>query len=1147
MAFRKCSLLLIGCFIVTAVSAASAQGAPLRPVPAPLGASFPPFGFEKYGEQFVARAGGYSVSLSKQEVRVILPPVAGQRGPDRVSITFPGCNKTAQPEPEETMAGVIHYYLGDDPKHWRTDVRRFRRVHYREIYPGVGLVFYGRGQRGTWQSMEFDFELAPGHEVSTIAMNVEGAIAREVEGNVELITPSGNVLVLQKPELYQIRRGKREPVQGAYVVREGGKIGFSVSSYDPTLPLTIDPALAYSTLIQDLMELTLFPGQFPAGTEGFEFDGISGMVSDSTGDVYITGRASVPDPSLGFQPGSPPLPISKLFIEDAFVAKLDPSGSNLLYTAYLGGDPSQLTGASATKIALDAAGNAFIVGITNSPTFATTPGVFNRVPACSTELVSNKNCSEPFAAKFDTAGHLVFSTYLLQGGSTDSAGPALGTQRIAVDSSGAVYVAGNIFPALIAFPQDPTPASVPGLTVTPGAFQTTRNSSRSGYVLKLHPDGSVLDYSSYLGGSTSEFVGGIAADSTGVAYVDGQTASADFPTTTGAFQTSNAGKSAFFTKLKPDGSGLLFSTFLGATGIDSEADAIAIDGTNNAFMAGIATGPGFPTTPGAFKTNVTGAGSFNFLSEFDSGNNLALSTYIGDGASVSGVKVDTTGIYVAGTTGSPAYPLLNSIEPPPVNGEAPIYVSKLNLTGSALLYSTLVGTAVAGLSDLGIDASQNVYLAGSPTAVYPTTIGAFQPFPRVPDVADQAGFVAKIAPSLGAAVPAVAPRSLTFPDILQQGVASVPLTVRLSNFGDADLTLAGISISGTNATDFAETNNCPAVIPAGTNCTITVVFTPTVPSGARSASLIVAFGGGPVSQSVALNGKAGTPAFQISPAVIDFGTFGTLENSIQTFTITNTGTGPLIISSATISPGGVFPNNDFSFGPTGQGPSPGVLQPGQSSNPFQIWMHIGLDFGNLSAKFIVQDNAPGSPRVFSLTGFGFHSTPDFGMSTPNGVPATATVPAGQTATYNVIVASLPGLGLGGGSISVTCTGAPAGAQCNLSRTSLPLPDNNPETVVVSVPTTAATASLHRSARPTWLVVVLLAGILWMPRRKYPMAKLLIMLCALMLTCLMAACGGGGGRTGGPPVVTTPPGTYTLTVTATFGTVSHSFPLTLTVK
>ncbi|HEV3038482.1 MAG TPA: SBBP repeat-containing protein [Candidatus Angelobacter sp.] len=1117
-----------------------------------------PMGFERYDADsnidFVARAAGYSVYFSPGEIMLDFVPAEKVQGSvELVRVNFVGANKQARPEADEALPGVIHYYLGNDPSRWRTNVQRFRKVRYRDVYPGIGLVFYSKNQYsndqysasqflgvpfGSRQELEFDFEVAPGAEVSAISMRFEGATAREFDGNVELVTPSGNVAVLKKPQIYQLRQGKRELVSGGYVVRAANEIGFAVVAYDKSLPLIIDPALAYSTLVQRLLELTLFSGQFPPGTESFEFDGISGMTADSSG-AYLTGFALVPDPSLGFTTGSPPQAISKLSVEDAFVVKLDPTGSSLVYTAYLGGNASQLAGSGGNKIAVDANGNAYIVGSTTSPSFVTTPGVFNTVPACATETISNKNCSQLFAAKLDATGHLVFSTFLTKGGSTDKAGPSLGGQRIAVDSSGAVYVAGNVFPAQVIFPKDQTPPSVAGLTTTAGAFQTTRKNDKSDYVLKLHPDGSVLDYSTYLGGSTEESIGGVAVDSSGVAYVAGTTSSSDFPTTNGAFQTTNSTTSAFFTKLKTDGSGLLYSTFLGASTLLSGASGIAIDGTTNAFLTGSTNGNGFPTTTGAFKTSVPGAGNFNFVSEFDTTGKLAFSTYIGDGVVPGNIAADGTGVYVAGITFSPTYPLLNSIEPPFFG--TPMYVTKLNLTGTALVYSTFVGSPVIRLSDMALDLNQNVYLAGTPDLLFPTTLGSFQPLPQIRDITEGAGFVTKITPSLGAPVAVVQPRILIFPGILQQGVSSA-LTVLLSNFGDASMSFTSVAITGANASDFSQTNNCGSTVAGGANCKATVVFTPTVGSGVRVANLVFTFGGGLPSQTVSLTGTAGTPAFQITPTPGDFGTLGQLENNIQNFTITNTGTGPLALSSFTFSKG-----TDFSFGFGALPPPAQVLQPGQTSM-FSIVLHIGLNFGNLTDQFTVQDNAPSNPHVFQLTGFGFVTKPDFGLSTPNGVPATATITAGQTATYNVIVASLPGLGLGGGSISVSCGGAPAGANCTPSRGSLPLPDNNPEAVVVSVSTTGATASLKMPGQQAWSLwpVFAVAGMVCIWPRKRRGASFILMASVLAIAATLAGCGGGGGSKGPPPIPTAP-GTYTLTVTASSGNATHSLPMTLIVK
>ena len=1099
-----------------------------------------PAGFEKYRgpgqSDYVSVSLGYSVYLSPGEVMLAFS--GDTRPPEMVRIRFTGANPQSRPSAEEPLPGVTHYYIGNDPKLWRTDVQRFRRIHYAELYPGIDVLFYPEGEEGGGRQLEFDFNAAPGAELSDISMQIVGAAAHEVNGEVELVTPSGRVAFLKKPEMYQLRGNRREPVSGGYAERTGKQIGFTVGNYDKGLPLIIDPALAYSTLLYDLMELTLFPGQFPSGTGFRESDTVNGMVADSSGNLYITGGGFVSDPSQGFLPGNPPTPVSKTFVQESFVIKLDPTGSKLLYTAYLGGNPSDLTESEGKAIALDAAGNAYVAGETNSPSFTTTAGVFNRTPACFFESISNINCHVPFIAKFDTAGHLVFSTYTAASQTNDIAGPAPGFMSIAVDSAGAVYVGGFIVPVQRIVAKDPASPAIAGLLTTAGAFQTTRASNVTSYVLKLHPDGSTLDYSTYLGGSSNDFLIGTAVDSNGVAQVVGESHSADFPTTAGAFQTSNSGVSAFYTKLKPDGSGLVYSTFLGAAGINSDADFITLDGSNNAYLTGFTSGPGFPATPGAFKTNVTGTAGFNFVTEFDPLGKLVFSTYIGEAFDTTGIAVDATGIYAAGVTSSPNYPLLNSIQPASTLIGA--VVTKLDPTGSSLIYSTRAPIPAVSMS---IDGQQNVYLAGQTEGVgSPTTIGAFETLPVSVNFQVPEGFAMKIVPSLGAAVPVIAPRIISFPDILQQGVPSVPITVLVSDYGDVDLSLASITISGANAADFSQTNNCSATITAGNNCTATVVFTPTVGDGVRTATLTVSFGGNFPAQTVSLTGRAGTPRFQLNPVPVDFGTISDLDSSIQFFTITNVGTAPLVFTSVTLNPSDI---NTASF-VFGTAPFLPTLQPGQTSLQFAIQMRTGLQNGEQTGQFIVQDNSPGSPHVFNLTGFSFLVAPDFAMSTTNGVPATATVTAGQTATYDVFAGSFLFFNAGG-SLSFSCSGAPAGATCSANPSSVILPVKTAH-IVVSVTTTAARASLrHNAPIWPWAATAAAALVFVRPRRRNLIART-GMLCVVGILLTLVSCGGGGSKVGGGGGgVPTPPGTYSLTLTATSANVTHTLPLSLVVK
>ena len=208
---------------------------------------------------------------------------------------------------------------------------------------------------------------------------------------------------------------------------------------------------------------------------------------------------------------------------------------------------------------------------------------------------------------------------------------------------------------------------------------------------------------------------------------------------------------------------------------------------------------------------------------------------------------------------------------------------------------------------MSIDGQQNVYLAGQTGGeAFPSTLGAFQLLPRDGVGRDQTGdgFAMKIVPSLGAAVPVVGPRRLIFRDVLQQGVQSAPLTVLVSNFGDADLAFGNIALSGANVGDFSQSNNRGATIPVGQHCSVTLTFTPSVGEGVRTATLTVSFGGNFAAQTVSITGTAGTPRFQITPVPGDFGTIGDTQVSAESFRITNVGTAPLTPKSVVVTPSG---------------------------------------------------------------------------------------------------------------------------------------------------------------------------------------------------------------------------------------------------
>lgn len=1105
-----------------------------------------PMGFERNLGQaedsvrFLSRGPGYSLYLSRGGMLLAFDSRdKAQLKPEFVHITLANANQVVEPQGMDLLPGISNYYIGNDPAKWHAGVQQFRKVFYRSVHPGVDLVFYGNHRQ-----LEFDFDVAPGMDPSRIALRVDGARLRNRKGDLELVTPSGRVALLKKPELYQGEGKGRQTVSGGYILRAGNEVAFAVGRHDSRQALVIDPALIYST------------GADPTGG-GQAF----AIAVDASGAAYITGQQSFPvanSPNVG----------------NAFVVKLDPTGSNLVYQTMVGGTSAGTdavgdeTVAAGQAIAIDGSGNVYFVGTTSQKDFPTTSGVFSGTNFCA-NASGSVSCMEPFAAKLDSTGKLVYSTFLVQAATLDNAGPL--PSAIAVDSTGAVYVTGTT--AKQNGGANLGQLSVAGLTTTAGAFQTTRKNDSSAFVLKLHPDGSKLDYSTYLGGSTGETFGGIAVDSAGVAYVDGGTSSPDFPTTAAAFQTSNPGISAFFTKLSADGSSLVYSTLLGVTAAQSSALAIAVDGNRSAYLTGITNNSGFPTTAGAFKTTSAPPHNPNFpelsfVSKFDSSGNLVYSTYIGDSIAADAqrqllflgappplqIAVDSSGAaYLTGLALPANYPMVTPI----LNPENPTqfvfpFITKLSSDGSTLVYSTFFRSAVSGMA---LDASQNVYLTGTtvpstddatgaalnPDA--PITAGAAQ------NCANGCSFVAKIAPSLGAPVPVLSQHSETFTPILQKGVTSAPVTMQINNYGDTGLTVGAITIGGTDAADFAVVgagNTCTSPVPVAGECNYLLTFTPSVTGGTETATATVAFGGGLSSQTISLTGQAGTAVFQAAPSSINFGNFavGTPgRNNIVFLNISNPGTAPLNFLATPTFQGAnsgdfvvcvviVGACTTFNF----QWPT--SLAPGASFRAPIAFQPSAL--GPRSAQLVFTTDAAGSPQAVQLQGNG----QNLALGPSSGSSSSATVTAGQTATYNVLVSTSSTVS---GTITVSCAGAPSLSTCAPNPSSFSINASSSQVVAVTVTTTHAALGARNRGFWGWPTFASVFAVLLIRPRKRQWRRALLAVSGCLMLALLISCGGSSGHSPGPGTPGTPAGTYTLTVTASANGASSSMPLTLTVQ
>jgi hypothetical protein len=684
--------------------------------------------------RFLSRGLGYSLYLTADEAVLV---IAGQEmdmkrdvrsrrahaKPAVLQMGLVGAARRPVMSGLDELPGKANYFIGSDRTKWHTNVPTYAKVHYRGIYPGIDLVYYGNQRR-----LEYDFVVAPGADPKRIVLDFKGADKLEIDAQGELVlhTPGGD-LRQHKPVIYQEIDGVRREIEGGYIRKGAKRVGFEVAAYDSGRPLVVDPALAYSTYL---------------GGNSLDFG--QGIAVDAAGNAYVAGitySSDFPTTTGAFQPtviGHP----------HAFVTKLDRTGSGLIYSTYLGGTRFDL----GQGIAVDAAGNAYVTGYTDSTDFPTTAGAFQTTHGGITDNW------DVFLTKLNPTGSaLVYSTYL--GGSDNDQG-----NGIAVDAAGNAYVTGwtnslDFKTTLGAF--QPIFGGLPaiGLSVTP----IREIGGPDAFVTKFNPTGSALVYSTYLGGIKTDVGYGIAVDAAGNAYVTGQTGSAlisernvfmecpngpqecainNFPTTPGAFQTVPGGttspEDAFVTKLNPTGSALVYSTYLGGNG-DDRGLGIALDSGNNAYVTGRTGSSTFPTTPGALRTTTTDFAYDAFVTKLNpTGSALIYSTLLGGRGDDRGlgIAVNPAGeAYVTGSTGAPSTPGVTASEFPISNavqarfgGVVDAFVTKLDPTGTALVYSTFWGGSNFDTGNaIAVDADGNAYVTGQTSSTnFPTSPGAFQ-------------------------------------------------------------------------------------------------------------------------------------------------------------------------------------------------------------------------------------------------------------------------------------------------------------------------------------------------------------------------------------------------------------------------------------
>jgi hypothetical protein len=712
-------------FAITCVTMFAVQGAlaaNTNPTPKQVVADYTrPLSFEPNRGQadkrvdFLAHGTGYGLFLS--HVGAVMTFEHGAA----IRMRPVGANTFSQPEPLDPQASKSNYFIGNVPQKWHTSVPNYTKVRYRNVYRGIDLVYYGNQRQ-----LEYDFVVSPGARPERILLDFQGETkaALDRSGDLLMRTAAGD-LSWHKPVAYQEVEGVRKLVACAYV-RKGGQLGFKLAAYDRTKPLIIDPVLEYSTYlggsggdlaygiaadsrgnayVTGATQSADFPikNAFQSFASGASFtpnvfitkfnaagelvystylggsgfcisecqfhQGDIGMaiVIDRYGNAYVTGSTVSYD-----------FPVKNAFqsslggeypVFNAFVTKLDATGSALVYSTYLGGSGGDCGGTTCgdqgNAIALDSADNVYVAGFTQSADFPTQNAFQNSI-----EGTGKMNA---FVTKLDAAGtSLVYSTFLGESNSP-CCDQAFG---VAVDRYGEAFVTGTT-----------SSSNFP----TKNAFQNVLKPGPSAFVTKFDAAGTALVYSTYLGPATGK---AIAVDKHGNAYVTGATTSADFPVKH-AFQDHNncpGCSNAFVTKFDAAGSSLIYSTYLGGSvGVSAlffpgdAGNSVAVDRQGRAYITGTATSTDFPMKD-AFQTlNREQVFGTAFVAELDAtGDALVYSSYLGgsggaqDGDQGNGIAVDKNGnAYVTGGTSSTDFPVQKAFQGT-FNGFEDAFVTKIS-------------------------------------------------------------------------------------------------------------------------------------------------------------------------------------------------------------------------------------------------------------------------------------------------------------------------------------------------------------------------------------------------------------------------------------------------------------------------------------